>query len=207
MITSLRSEHKEHLQLLISHSEKVINDFCKLAEDYIKTGPDHKLYQKVASKLNLTPEEIQNCIYAIVNLSILASKQQLNEEDLRDSLLALGFSIEQQTELNKFHNAQKSQIEDLCKTRIDEPTYHDLQWRFEVQLGTRTLPQQVTPLISMDLILKSQQDSGNIELSHHLLQTDPTNLVHLANEIENALHESRSRYSRRVQKTIKNLQH
>lgn len=59
----------------------------------------------------------------------------------------------------------------------------------------------------MDLTLKThKEDSLDPELKHTLLQTDPTNLLHLANELENALVESRSRHSRKIQRALNNMQ-
>lgn len=63
---------------------------------------------------------------------------------------------------------------------------------------------QVTPLVTMDLALRTQDaeaDQGFTE-KHMLLQVDPTNLVHIADELEKALAESHSRHSRRIQRAF-----
>lgn len=57
----------------------------------------------------------------------------------------------------------------------------------------------------MDLQLKKEDaDGGSTELEHVLLQTDPTNLVNITEELEKALMESRSRHSRKIQRALEN---
>ncbi|XP_050308735.1 COMM domain-containing protein 2 [Anthonomus grandis grandis] len=207
MLISLRNDHKQHLQLLIEQPEQVVLDFCKLASDFIENGPNKKIYQSAASKLSVTTEDIQNCIYGIINLVLLACRHKLSEADFRDSVLTLGFSTDQEAILSKFYETKKDDIHKVRRPEFNDPHFNDLDWRFEVQLASRSLLQQVTPLITMDLSLRtSKSDGSDPEIEHHLLQTDPTNLVHLANELENALNESKSNYSRKIQKTLKNMQ-
>lgn len=72
-------------------------------------------------------------------------------------------------------------------------------------MSSRALLHQVTPLISMDLTLKTKSENFETDnFKHVLLQTDPNNLQHLAEELESALIESRSRHSRRIQRAFTN---
>lgn len=57
----------------------------------------------------------------------------------------------------------------------------------------------------MELILKKKnEESMRIDREKIFVQTDPNNLQHIANELENALTESRSRHSRKIQRALKN---
>ena len=58
----------------------------------------------------------------------------------------------------------------------------------------------------MDLTLKTanENSNGSFDNKHVLLQTDPTTLLHVADELERALTESRSRHSRRMQHAFTN---
>ncbi|KAK4879418.1 hypothetical protein RN001_007564 [Aquatica leii] len=207
MLLSLRNDHKEHLSLLFSHSPQVIVDFCKLAIDFLQNGPNFKLYGSASQKLEVQPEDVQNCVYGLVNLLLESCKHKLNDVDFRDSILTIGFSQEQQAILSKFYLSKRKDVTDiLSKLSVDEPHYHDLNWRFEVQVASRSLLQQVTPLITMDLVLTEPTDGIETKsgTKHVLLQTDPCNLVHMTETLENALIESRSRHSRRIQRAFNN---
>lgn len=72
-------------------------------------------------------------------------------------------------------------------------------------MSSRSLHQQVVPLMTLDLGLKTlKEDGSGYEKEHHLLQTDITNLQHITHELEKALIESRSRHSRKIQRALDN---
>lgn len=75
--------------------------------------------------------------------------------------------------------------------------YMFLMW----QTASRSLLKQVAPLITLDLSLKNPDDPDGME--HVLLQTDPTNLLHLTQQLETALQESHSQHTRRISRAIK----
>ncbi|RZB39770.1 COMM domain-containing protein 2 [Asbolus verrucosus] len=206
MLISLRGDHKDHLSLLTTQSTQVLIDFCKLAIDFLQNGPNLKLYGTAAEKLSADLDTVQNCIYGLVNLLLLSCKHDLSEADFRDSILTLGFNSDQQSVLNKFYESKKKEITQIInKFGVKEPHYDDLEWRFEVQVATRTLLQQVTPLITLDLSLKTMNDEGcDYNKEHILLQTDVTNLLYITQELEKALTESRSRHSRKIQRALNN---
>jgi len=105
-----------------------------------------------------------------------------------------------------FYKGKKQEIHDaLSRLTLDLPHYQDLDWRFEVQLASRALHHQVTPLITMNLTLetKTALASGNAIRKNVVLQTDPTNLVHVTQVLEEALRGSRSQHSRQMQRSFK----
>lgn len=62
---------------------------------------------------------------------------QLCAEDFRDSVIALGFAEDQETILSKLYNVKKDEILDsLTNIGFKLPEYHDMEWRFEVQVLT-----------------------------------------------------------------------
>lgn len=206
MLLSLRDDQKQHLTILISQPTNVLQDFCKLALDFLQKGPTPKLYQTAAQKLNVQPEIIRNAVEGLVNLIVESSRHQLSDLDFRDSVLTLGFSEEHQQILEVFYKGKKQEIHDaLARLTLDLPHYQDLEWRFEVQLASRALHHQVTPLITMNLTLetKTALASGSTSRKNVVLQTDPTNLVHVTQVLEEALRGSRSQHSRRLQRSFK----
>ncbi|EFN77282.1 COMM domain-containing protein 2 [Harpegnathos saltator] len=202
MLLTLKPDHKKHVLFLTEQSSPVLQDFCKLALDYLQKGPNVKMYNAAAQKLNVELDVIENSVKGLVNLLLESCKHKLNAEDFRDSVIALGFTEEKEAILSKLYDVKKDEVTDtLEEIGFQLPKYHDMEWRFEVQTASRCLLKQVAPLVTLDLSLKNPNNSDEIE--HVLLQTDPTNLLHITQQLEEALQESRSQHIRRISKAIK----
>ena len=202
MLLTLKPDHKKHVLFLAEQSPPVLQDFCKLALDYLQKGPNVKVYNAAAQKLNVELDAIKNSVEGLVNLLLESCKHKLNPEDFRDSVIALGFTEEKEAILSKLYSIKKDEISNaLEEIGFKLPGYHDMEWRFEVQTASRSLLKQVAPLITLDLSLKTPDNSDEIE--HVLLQTDPTNLLHITQELEEALQESRSLHIRRISRAVK----
>ncbi|CAL7938254.1 unnamed protein product [Xylocopa violacea] len=202
MLLTLKPDHKKHVLLLIEHTPQVLQDFCKLALDYLQKGQNIKLYNAAAQKLAVEVGVIKNSVEGLVNLLLESCRYKLNSEDFRDSVISLGFSEQQEIILSKLYNAKKEEISDtLANIGFKLPEYHDMEWRFEVQIASRTLLKQVAPLITLDLSIKNPDKDKSIE--HVLLQTDPVNLLHITQQLEEALQEGRSQHIRRLSRAIK----
>ena len=202
MLLTLKPDHKKHVLLLTEHTAQVLQDFCKLAVDYLQKGPNIKLYSAAAQKLEVDVNVIKNSVEGLVNLLLESCRYKLSAEDFRDSVVALGFAEDQETILSKLYNVKKDEILDsLTNIGFKLPQYHDMEWRFEVQIASRSLLKQVAPLITLDLSVKDSNRSEDIE--HVLLQTDPVNLLHITQELEEALQEGRSQHIRRLSRVVK----
>lgn len=199
MLLTLRSDHKKHVLFLTKQTPQVLQDFCKLGLDYLQKGHNMKLYHAAAQKLEVEPDVIKNSVEGLINLLLESSKHKLSNEDFRDSLIALGFSEDNEVILSKLYNVKKKEISVvLSSIGFKIPEYHDVEWRFEVQTASRSLLKQVVPLITIDLSLKN-----NDSIDHILLQTDPVNLLHMAQEIEEALQEGYSQHTRQISRATK----
>ncbi|KAG5309124.1 COMD2 protein, partial [Pseudoatta argentina] len=202
MLLTLKPDHKKHMLFLVEQSSPVLQDFCKLALDYLQKGPNVKVYNAAAQKLNVELDVIKNSVEGLVNLLLESCKYKLSTEDFRDSIVALGFTEDKEAILSKLYSIKKDEVSDaLEEIGFKLPRYHDMEWRFEVQTASRSLLKQVAPLISLDLSLKNPDNPEEIE--HVLLQTDPTNLLHITQELEEALQESRSQHIRRISRAVK----
>ena len=102
------------------------------------------------------------------------------------------------------------------------PHYDGLEWRLDVITATRATPiitaAGLTPIITMRLKLKHNDDvsvsSGHqddeeksaSENTNHkndvFLQTDPVNLCHMIDVLENALREARSQQVRKLKRQV-----
>ncbi|XP_069188717.1 COMM domain-containing protein 2-like [Procambarus clarkii] len=93
--------------------------------------------------------------------------------------------------------------------------YHNLEWRFDILVGSRTLSHIAEPLITLELSLDtntlsgSQDEDGDGDQQSKqvcdklLLQADPNNLVHMTNILEEALREAHTHHSRRIHRYLK----
>ncbi|XP_071579841.1 COMM domain-containing protein 2-like [Temnothorax nylanderi] len=202
MLLTLKPDHKKHVLFLAEQSSPVLQDFCKLALDYLQKGPNVKVYNAAAQKLNVELDVIKNSVEGLVNLLLESCKHKLSAEDFRDSVVALGFTEDKEAILSKLYNVKKNEVSDaLEEIGFKLPRYHDMEWRFEVQTASRSLLKQVAPLVTLDLSLKNPDNPEEIE--HVLLQTDPTNLLHMTQQLEEALQESRSQHIRRISRAVK----
>ncbi|XP_024877207.1 COMM domain-containing protein 2 [Temnothorax curvispinosus] len=202
MLLTLKPDHKKHVLFLAEQSSPVLQDFCKLALDYLQKGPNVKVYNAAAQKLNVELDVIKKSVEGLVNLLLESCKHKLSAEDFRDSVVALGFTEDKEAILSKLYNVKKNEVSDaLEEIGFKLPRYHDMEWRFEVQTASRSLLKQVAPLVTLDLSLKNPDNPEEIE--HVLLQTDPTNLLHMTQQLEEALQESRSQHIRRISRAVK----
>lgn len=60
---------------------------------------------------------------------------QLEKDGFQELVTSLGFSEEQEVLLSKLYTVKKQELSDaLTKFELKLPKYHDMQWRFEVQV-------------------------------------------------------------------------
>jgi len=102
---------------------------------------------------------------------------------------------------------------------LQVPHYHNLEWRLDVQLGSRMLRSQIAPTLLVERETRDVQaptaDSEDpataaapaataATASHkHLLQLDWANLDHLVQQLERAVKEVNTKHSRRVLRYVK----
>ncbi|KAK0163557.1 hypothetical protein PV327_007227 [Microctonus hyperodae] len=201
-ILVLNIDHKKHLQFLSEQPLQVLQDFCKLALDYLQKGPNFKLYNAAAQKLVVEPENIQNYVEGLVYLFMESTKNKLTFEQFRELIIFLGFVDEKESLLSQLYETKQSEIENaMTNIGFKLPEYHNMEWRFEAQIASRTMLKQVEPLITMDFTLKNTKETS--DLKHVILQADATNLLHLTRELEAALQEEKSQQMRKIKRSIK----
>ena len=134
--------------------------------------------------------------------------------------MVLGFPEELNKELLALYLEHCKEIRSiLSSTSMDLPHYHNLEWRFDVQLASRSLQRQTQPVIMLRLHTKDggvyemdrERESINIyipstftdETKTQLLQIDPANLLHMTQKLEAALAEIKTQHCRRIMRNIK----
>ncbi|KAK3925664.1 COMM domain-containing protein 2, partial [Frankliniella fusca] len=180
-------------------------DFCRLALDYLKKGPNLKLYSAAAQKLQVEVNVIQLAVEGLVYLIVKSRQHNLSKTDFRELILSSGFTEEQEAALNELHDSNEVDIDSaLSYLAPSLMHYHDLEWRFDVQVASRSLIRQTIPKVTLKLTLQeSPQAEEEVKYKCLLLETDPNNLKHLIQKLDEALVEMSSQHSRRLQRIFK----
>ena len=153
-----------------------------------------------AQKLELDSKLVEQCVQATMNLLAESSKLSLVETDFKDSLISLDLHEEVSEALVEFYTDNQNTIREiLSKLELSLPQYQNLEWRFDVQLASRMLNYQTTPQV----LLKFHLNNGGSSNDVHVLQTDPVNLLHMTQILEEALNEIKTAHCRRIARNIK----
>lgn len=178
----------------------VVLEFARISLDFILKGSSNpKVFQAAAQKLGVDSKTVKNGISGLQHVFNESSRLMIGEIDFQDSILTMGFSEEVIAELLKMYLANRKEIRSiLVEMTMAIPHYHDLEWRFDVELASRSLRHQTNPIIVMRLHTKE----GEKKIAD-ILQTDPVNLIHLTNELENAIQEMKTAHCRRIVRNIK----
>lgn len=199
MLLVLSDEHREHLRILTQVDSAVVGEFGRIAVEFLRKGSNPKVYEGAARKLDVSGTIIQQAVEGLTYLLIESSKLMISEIDFQDSVLVLGFPEELNKVLLQLYLDNKKEIRRiLSELEPSLPHYHNMEWRLDVQLASRSLRHQIKPRVTMKLHLKQNED-----LSTSVLQTDPATLLHLIQELEQALAEMKTNHCRRIVRNIK----
>ncbi|XP_052815602.1 COMM domain-containing protein 2-like [Mya arenaria] len=199
MLLMFDEKHKKHLSFLVDIEIIVLQEFCRISLEFIKKGANSKIYESAAKKLGVPADTVQHGVEGLMYLLTESSKLLISEIDFQDSIMTLGFTEETRQELLQQYVDHRREIRSvLSEMAIDLPHYHNLEWRLDVQLASRSLRRQITPTVTMRLETKDGDKT-----SSQVLQTDPVNLVHLTRCLDDALQEMKSPYCRRIVRNIK----
>ncbi|XP_045760494.1 COMM domain-containing protein 2-like [Maniola jurtina] len=182
MIIFLSELQKQHLNLLHQHSIQVLVDFCKLTIDYLSNGVNQKKCAIAAEKLCIPEVAVQNLIHALAYLIVEACKHNLSETNLQSSLAIAGFSEDKQKVLLKLYDTKKSEISAaLNLLQQKDPSYQDLTWRFEIQVASKTSPEEIVPMVAIDFVLTTPKNYGQYEKDYSENSTKHINSVSYSN--------------------------
>lgn len=200
MLLILSEEQKEHLRFLTSLEIDVILEFARISLDFILKGSSNpKIFQAAAQKLGVDVNLVKNGISGLQHVFTESSRLMIGEIDFQDSVMTLGFSKEVISALLQIYLENRKEVRNiLVEMTLAIPHYHELEWRFDVELASRSLRHQTNPIIIMKLHTKEGEKN-----SADILQTDPVNLIHLTTELENAMQEMKTAHCRRIVRNIK----
>ncbi|KAI4548001.1 hypothetical protein MJG53_000775 [Ovis ammon polii x Ovis aries] len=199
MLLELSEEHKEHLAFLPKVDSAVVAEFGRIAVEFLRRGSNPKIYEGAARKLSVSSDTVQHGVEGLIYLLTESSKLMISELDFQDSVFVLGFPEELNKLLLQLYLDNRKEIRTiLSELAPDLPSYHSLEWRLDVQLASRSLRQQIKPSVTIKLHLNQNGDHNT-----QVLQTDPATLLHLVQQLEQALEEMKTNHCRRVVRNIK----
>jgi len=203
MILVFDEKHKNDLSFIERLAPGILNEFCKIAIQFIKAGSNKNapnIFHGAAQKLGVTREEIQHCVEGLVHLFSESAKHKLSDMDFNDSLLFLELSGELKERLKEHYLSNLDELRAvLSDLSFEPPHYQNLSWRLDLQIASRTQYQQFKP----EFLLELTTVDGDDKTQKQFLQADYSNLKHLCTELENALKEAQSGHTRRVVRSIR----
>jgi len=197
MLLTLDEKHKKDILFLKDLPPKVVTEFCKIALTFIREGSNTKIFAQAAEKLEVDVDVVSHAVQGIAYFMTEASKRLLSEIDFIDSLLLLQFDKELAEKLKNVYLGRRAEIREIMsKMSFDLPSYDGVDWRLDIQMGSRASHNQMTPIYIIKLKTKNPENTI-------YLQTDYANLKHTCQMLENALKEMRSSHYRRIARNIK----
>ncbi|CAF4088173.1 unnamed protein product [Rotaria socialis] len=179
-------------------------EICNAASGYLFTGLNAKSITNAANHLQLDIEIVRTTIDSLLWLYTECAKSKIATDALDESLKLLGYSTPIRQSFiecyqSKAHQLYTTLANDLA---LSLPHYENLHWRFDVQIATRNMRhrKQFDPFFIVKLILIN---GSNKKEQVHVLQVDPLTLVHIVQQLELAMNESRNNHARRIMHTFR----
>ncbi|XP_030229093.1 COMM domain-containing protein 2 isoform X3 [Gadus morhua] len=140
MLLVLSEEYKEHLAFLPQVDPAVVFEFGRIAVEFLKRGINSKVYDGAARKLGFPITTVQHGVEGLMFLFTESSKLMITDIDFKDSVMVLGFSTELNEILLQLYVENQTTIRStLTQLAPSLPSYHNLEWRLDVQVGTTSM--------------------------------------------------------------------
>ncbi|GAV03209.1 hypothetical protein RvY_13668 [Ramazzottius varieornatus] len=201
MLLNIDATLRDQLQVIEEVDVDTAQEFCQFALQLLEKGPQPKLLEKAAMKLNWTAEKLQTILEAITELARRSAKDNtIDKEEVSTVLRDAGISPTIAEVLAEFCSSSRAALHGYlhnihCKT----PRLKRLEWRLEVEIASRTVQNSVKPHLLLQLELENSQRSSKV----HTLQMDIPTLLHVTEELEQALREVKSTHARKIMRNIK----
>jgi len=137
----------------------------------------------------------------LVNFISYICKSKWNDKEANSLLSNFQLTPEQRDVIVKILKENHEEIRKYLYYLDDDPTpsFVGLDWRFDVQIASRSFQEEVKPKIVMDLQLKSLENKK----TDVIMECDYANLKHLTDELARALKQSENAQYRKFSKIFK----
>eukprot|EP01006_Ploeotia_vitrea_P049393 TRINITY_DN67334_c7_g5_i1.p1 TRINITY_DN67334_c7_g5~~TRINITY_DN67334_c7_g5_i1.p1 ORF type:complete len:293 (+),score=98.09 TRINITY_DN67334_c7_g5_i1:104-982(+) len=183
--------------LLPSLSSDFMTQFCQVAVDHVTKGSlSSSRYAQVAKSVDGEVAQVKTALAALSSLFIQCAKRNVGEADVRKALEELEGMEKHAAQVAECYGRQKARLRAVLagEFAMRLPHYVDLDWRIDVEVGSRALRNQVKPTMMLNL-KTTEKDT--------LLQADYAVAKHVCDELEQAMKQANTAHSRRIIKYIR----
>uniref|UniRef100_A0A8I5NHC1 COMM domain containing 2 n=2 Tax=Papio anubis TaxID=9555 RepID=A0A8I5NHC1_PAPAN len=157
MLLELSEEHKEHLAFLPQVDSAVVAEFGRIAVEFLRRGTNPKIYEGAARKLNVSSDTVQHGVEGLTYLLTESSKLMISELDFQDSVFVLGFSEELNKLLLQLYLDNRKEIRTILSELAPSlPSYHNLEWRLDVQNNKKVMEMDALPVLRFCVNVKEK---------------------------------------------------
>ncbi|CAL4059008.1 unnamed protein product, partial [Meganyctiphanes norvegica] len=208
MNLAISSDAKKRLGELVRHSGPVAGSLNRTQIQFIKKLVAILYYEGAIQGLVSTSNSVEDAVRGLIFLFMEGIQTSTPSENFQLMINKCGFSSEASLIILKVFEENREEFQQyLTKMGVQLPRYQDLEWRFDILVGSRTLHHIAEPLMTLQLSLDNTNSLGNENIKKVpkklLLQTDPNNLIHMTKVLEEALQESHNHHFRRITRHIK----
>lgn len=227
-IVSVNEVTRKQLLQLQKLDISIAKEMLRVSLNFIRKGRQEKIIDKAAAKLSMPAKAVEELIDAISIFLTELSKQNLSDADITDSITILKIAPEGSPLsqlLKEFCLSAKHEVREILKkVSFDLPHYQNVEWRLDVELGSRCIRNTVAPFYLVKIkttvpveeedlyaeensfaassSMVTQGDNGYL-VKESFVEIDPLSLKHITAELEKAVAESKTASSRRVMRNIK----
>mmetsp|Transcript_24856 Transcript_24856/g.60521 ORF Transcript_24856/g.60521 Transcript_24856/m.60521 type:complete len:207 (+) Transcript_24856:60-680(+) len=200
-VVLLSDQAKSDLKFLKRVDADTLTAFCELAVRFATRGFDAAAFKAAAQRFGLAAEPLRRALDALAHLFGEATKLALTEPEFGVSLDLVGHgSATVNDVLKQYYAAHGAALRAvLGELRGDDVHHFDaLEWRLDVELATRSSHARAKPVVLLKFDTRNNQQGRR----SHLVEADPVELRHLADELQAALNELKTGNVRRVMRNV-----
>merc|ERR1711991_353909 len=157
-----------------------------ISVQFLKQGVNRKVFQGAAQKLGVEVDVVEASVEALCFLFSEAAKLKLTEAEFLECVAPMGWSDGLQQTMLELYLGEVDNIRLVQRElSMSLPRLHNVSWRLDVQVASRSVQSIINPIYYVELELKDAAQRSVI------LQLDYASMKRLTSQLEAALAESK----------------
>ncbi|EKX42745.1 hypothetical protein GUITHDRAFT_111114 [Guillardia theta CCMP2712] len=193
-------EAKEDVRPLNEMPHDMAKQILTIAREEILHGRDAlRSLDGLAEEQGMDVDRLCAITDAIVFIVMEAAKCKMSEQEFLNVVSGVGVEERLQEEFSRVYGEVVDYSREISfRLQHELPSLSSMQWRLDVQLGSRCLQGQCSP----SLMMKFGVAKGK-ETTEHLVQAEICDVQKICDEIQSALQEAKSNHARKVTRLLK----